>query len=256
MRKKIVAGNWKMNHDLSESELFCVDLKKQVFPEDVEIMIAPAFTNLHHMFKSLKDHPVEVIAQNMHQSEEGAYTGEISVKMLKSVAIKTVIIGHSERRTIFNETNEILKEKVATAIKNEMKVIFCVGESLQNRKEEKHFDLVKSQLEEGLFHVSEEDFESIIIAYEPVWAIGTGETASPEQAQEMHKFIRLKVSEKYSPSLAEKIRILYGGSVKPDNAHELFSQSDVDGGLVGGASLKAENFMKIADAASSTNLSE
>lgn len=256
MRKKIVAGNWKMNHDLSETEMFFVNLKNQVFPEDVSVMIAPAFTNLYHAFQSLKEHPVEIVAQNMHAKEEGAYTGEVSAKMLKSVGVKTVILGHSERREYNKESNQELAEKVNTAIENEMTVIFCIGESLEERKSNKHFDLVENQLSEGLFHLKENDWKNIVIAYEPVWAIGTGETASPEQAQEIHEFIRKTIASKYSQNTADGVQILYGGSVKPDNAKEIFSKPDVDGGLVGGASLDVENFMKIVNAASKTELSE
>ena len=247
MRKKIVAVNWKMNHDLAETEMFLVDLKKQVFPENVVIMIAPPFTSLNHAFNSMREHPVEIAAQNMHQSNDGAFTGEISAKMLKSVGAKTVILGHSERRAFFNEDSAILSEKVNTALENELTIIFCIGEELDDRKKENHFKLIKSQLSEGLFHVSNDSWENIIIAYEPVWAIGTGETASPAQAQEMHKFIRKTIAENYSEAIADEVSILYGGSVKPDNAAEIFGQADVDGGLVGGASLNVESFMKIAN---------
>src|SRR5690606_24073036 len=253
-RRNMFAGNWKMNHDLSETEMFLVDFKKQVFPEDVSVMIAPGFTNLHHCFKSLRDHPVEVIAQNMNAADEGAFTGEISAKMLKSVGITTVIIGHSERRELFKESDKDLAEKVSGALKNEMKVIFCVGEKLEERRADKHFDLVKSQITSGLFHLQQSDWDNIVLAYEPVWAIGTGETASPQQAQEMHKFIRETISDKYGSKVADNIRILYGGSVKPDNAQEIFSEKDVDGGLVGGASLKVADFMKIINAASAKDL--
>tara|TARA_R110002050_G_scaffold275208_1_gene419900 strand:- start:39 stop:794 length:756 start_codon:yes stop_codon:yes gene_type:complete len=248
MRKQIVAGNWKMNNDLAETEMFLVDLKKQVFPENVAVMIAPSFTNLNHTFNSLREHPVTVVAQNMHQSNDGAFTGEVSAKMLKSVGTNTVILGHSERRAIFNEDNAVLAEKVNSALENEMTIIFCIGEELEDRRNENHFNLVKTQLEEGLFHVADDSWVNIILAYEPVWAIGTGETASPEQAQEMHKFIRKTIAEKYSKAIADKVSILYGGSVKPDNAAEIFGQPDVDGGLIGGASLEVESFMKIVNA--------
>ena len=247
MRKKIVAGNWKMNNDLAETEMFLVELKKQAFPEDVVVMIAPPFTNLNHTFRSLREHPVVLVAQNMHQSNEGAFTGEISAKMLKSVGANTVILGHSERRAYFNEDSAILAEKVNTALKNEMTVIFCIGEELDDRKKGNHFELIKTQLFEGLFHISNGAWENIIIAYEPVWAIGTGETASPEQAQEMHNFIRKTIAENYSKAIADEVSILYGGSVKPDNASEIFGQNDVDGGLIGGASLKVDSFMKIVN---------
>jgi len=247
MRKQIVAGNWKMNNDLAETEVFLADLKKQVVPEQVEVMIAPSFTNLNHAFKSLREHPVEVIAQNMHHSQNGAFTGEVSAAMLKSVGVNTVILGHSERREYFYEDNSTLAEKVNTAHESEMRVIFCVGESLEDRKNGTYFDFVKKQLSEGLFHVSQESWKDIVIAYEPIWAIGTGETASPDQVQEMHQYIRTTIAENYSKDIADQVSILYGGSVKPDNAKEIFGQSDVDGGLIGGASLKVESFMEIVN---------
>lgn len=247
MRKKIVAGNWKMNNDLAETEMFLVDLKKQVFPENVVVMIAPSFTNLNQAFESLREQPVTVVAQNMNQNNEGAFTGEISAKMLKSIGVNTVILGHSERRAYFMEDSAILAEKVNTALENEMTAIFCIGEELEDRKKGNHFKLIKKQLFEGLFHLSNESWKNIIIAYEPVWAIGTGETASPEQAQEMHNFIRKTIAENYSKAIADEVSILYGGSVKPDNASEIFGQDDVDGGLIGGASLKVDSFMKIVN---------
>lgn len=247
MRKKIVAGNWKMNNDLSETETFLAELKEQVFPEDVELIVAPAFPNLYHSFQSVREHPVLIAAQNMHQAEKGAYTGEVSAQMLTSVGINTVILGHSERRAYFHETNELLAEKVNAARKNDMTVIFCVGEELADRKENTHFTLVENQLSESLFHLEAADWKNIVIAYEPVWAIGTGETATPEQAQEMHRFIREKIAARYSAELASGISVLYGGSVNPGNAKELFAKEDVDGGLVGGAALKVESFMAIAN---------
>ena len=247
MRKKIVAGNWKMNNDLAETEMFLVDLEKQVIPENVSVMIAPSYTNLHYSSKSLREHPVEVIAQNMHQSQNGAFTGEVSAKMLISVGVNTVILGHSERRAYFNEDNAILAEKVNTALENKMNIIFCIGEELEDRKNGTYFELVKKQISEGLFHIPKEAWQNVVVAYEPVWAIGTGETASPEQAQEMHEFIRNTIQENYSKEVAESVSILYGGSVKPDNAKEIFGQKDVDGGLIGGASLNADTFMNIVN---------
>jgi triosephosphate isomerase len=245
MRKKIVAGNWKMNNDLAETERFLVELKKQVFPENVTVLIAPSFTNLNHAFNSLREHPVAIAAQNMHQSEEGAFTGEISAKMLKSVGVETVILGHSERRAYFNEDSALLAEKVNTALGNEMTVIFCIGEELKDRNLGDHFEIIKKQLTEGLFHVSDDAWKNIIVAYEPVWAIGTGETATAAQAQEMHRFIRKTIADNYSGKIAQNVPVLYGGSVKPGNAPEIFSQEDVDGGLIGGAALKVESFMEI-----------
>ncbi len=245
MRRKIVAGNWKMNYDLAQTEMFLSELKKEMLPENVEIMIAPSFTNLNHAFKSLRDHPIKVVAQNMHQSDSGAFTGEVSAKMLLSVGVKTVILGHSERRENFKESNATLAEKVNTALENEMTVIFCFGEDLENRKNGTFFEYVDHQLSEGLFHLSDDAWKNIILAYEPIWAIGTGETASPEQVQEMHGLIRNTIAKNYSHEVANMVPILYGGSVKPDNAKDIFGQKDVDGGLIGGASLEVESFLKI-----------
>ena len=249
MRKKIVAGNWKMNNDLAETQDLLSHLKMQLVKEpEAEVMVAPAFTNLYSAFQGLKDTSIQVVAQNMHQAENGAYTGEVSAKMLKSIGVDTVILGHSERRAHFGETNDILAEKVNSALKSEMKIIFCFGEELADRKSDKHFDLVAKQLEESLYQISEADWKNVILAYEPVWAIGTGETASPEQAQEMHAFIRKNISEKFNDEIAQNVSILYGGSVKPANAKEIFAKEDVDGGLIGGASLKAVDFVEIINA--------
>jgi triosephosphate isomerase len=249
MRKKIVAGNWKMNNDLAETQELLSHLKMQLVKEpQAEVMVAPAFTNLYSAFQGLKDTPVQVVAQNMHQAENGAYTGEVSAKMLKSIGVDTVILGHSERRAHFGETNDILAEKVNSALKNEMRIIFCFGEELADRKSDKHFDLVAKQLQESLYQISDSDWKNVVLAYEPVWAIGTGETASPEQAQEMHAFIRKNISEKFNDEIAQNVSILYGGSVKPANAKEIFAKEDVDGGLIGGASLKAVDFVEIINA--------
>ncbi len=248
MRKQIVAGNWKMNNDLAQTETLISDLKKQKNKSRAEVMIAPTFTNLWAAFEALRQSDIEVIAQNMHFAESGAYTGEISACMLKSVGITTVILGHSERRAYFNETDELLAKKVNAALTNEMTVIFCFGEELADRKAGKHEAVVSSQLKNALFHLEASAFANIILAYEPVWAIGTGETATPDQAQDMHAFVRKTLADKYGSELANKVSILYGGSVKPDNAKDIFSKPDVDGGLIGGASLKAEDFFKIVNA--------
>ncbi|WP_224483642.1 triose-phosphate isomerase [Robertkochia aurantiaca] len=248
MRNKIVAGNWKMNKDLSATADLIADLKRAMPETEAEVMIAPPFTNLYNAFESLSQSPIEVVAQNMHQAESGAYTGEVSAPMLKSVGINTVILGHSERRAYFGEDDKLLSAKVDTALKNDMRVIFCFGEELEDRKKEKEFEVVAGQLKNALFHLKKEDWSSIVLAYEPVWAIGTGETASPEQAQEMHAFIRKTIADAYDQELADSISILYGGSVKPNNAAEIFSQPDVDGGLIGGASLNADDFMAIVKA--------
>lgn len=238
-----------MNNDLSQTEELLKGIKKQWEEKPgVRVIVAPAFTNLYHAFDSLREIPVEVAAQNMNEHDSGAYTGEISAAMLTSVGVKTVILGHSERRSIFKETDEVLAKKVDSALKNEMEVIFCCGEELEDRKGENHFVVVKEQLEKGLFHIAPDAWKNIVIAYEPVWAIGTGETASPEQAQEMHAFIRKTISQKFGEEISTEVSILYGGSVKPANAEEIFTKEDVDGGLIGGASLKAEDFLAIVRA--------
>ena len=249
MRQQIVAGNWKMNNDLAQTESLITELKKAKKTSNAEVMVAPTFTNLYKAFEAFRETDIEVIAQNMHFAENGAYTGEISASMLKSVGVNTVILGHSERRAYFNETDDMLAKKVDAALANSMRVIFCFGEELDQRKSGSHFEVVKTQLETALFDLSPEQWSKIILAYEPVWAIGTGETASPEQAQEMHAYIRSLIASKYDQTLADSISILYGGSVKPANASAIFSQSDVDGGLIGGAALKAEDFSAIIQSA-------
>ncbi len=249
MRKKIIAGNWKMNKNLIETGALLSDLKSKVGNvQAAEIIVAPTFTNLHKATEELKGADITVAAQNMHQAENGAYTGEISADMLKSIDINTVILGHSERRAYFGETDELLAQKVDTALKHNMTVIFCFGEELQDRKSNNHFSLVENQLKNGIFHVDPSAWKNIILAYEPVWAIGTGETASPEQAQEMHAFIRNAIGKAYNQEIADEVSILYGGSVKPNNAEEIFAKPDVDGGLIGGAALDAESFAAIANA--------
>lgn len=248
MRKHIVAGNWKMNNDLAATAGLITDLKRKVNNGDAEVIIAPTYINLHSAFERLSDSNITVAAQNMHQAKSGAYTGEISAAMLKSVGVNTVILGHSERRAYFNEGDELLTEKVNAALENEMRVIFCFGEELEDRKAGNQEKVVESQLKNALFHLDASAWSSIVLAYEPVWAIGTGETASPEQAQDMHAFIRKTVAETYNEEVAENVTILYGGSVKPGNAKEIFGKPDVDGGLIGGASLKADDFFEIVNA--------
>jgi triosephosphate isomerase len=246
MRKKIVAGNWKMNNDSEQTEALLAELLAKK-PENTiaKIVVAPTFVNLQAAVKQTAGTSIIVAAQNMHQAESGAYTGEISVNMLKSIKVNTVILGHSERRAYFGETNALLAQKVTTALKHNLTIIFCFGEELADRQSGTHFNVVESQLKEGLFHISEADWASVVLAYEPVWAIGTGETASPEQAQDMHAFIRNLISTNIGSTIAEETSILYGGSVKPDNAREIFSKPDVDGGLIGGAALKADDFLAI-----------
>ncbi|MEC7620010.1 MAG: triose-phosphate isomerase [Bacteroidota bacterium] len=245
MRKKIVAGNWKMNNNKSETADLIQALKSLSFSADVRVMVAPAFTHLAQAEELTQGGRIEVLAQNMNANDSGAFTGEISAKMLNSIGINKVILGHSERRAYYNETDAELKQKVKTALTHDMEVVFCFGEELDQRKAGSHFEVVQSQLETVLFDLNSTEWSKIILAYEPVWAIGTGETASPEQAQDTHAFIRGLIASKYDEDLAQDVSILYGGSIKPANASAIFSQPDVDGGLIGGASLNAEDFKAI-----------
>ncbi len=245
MRKKIVAGNWKMNNNKSETAELIQALKSLSFSTDVRVMIAPAFTHLAQAEELTQGGRIEVLAQNMNANDSGAFTGEISAKMLQSIGINKVVLGHSERRAYYNETDAGLKQKVQKALTYDMEVVFCFGEDLYERKAGSHFEVVKSQLETALFDLKSSEWSKIILAYEPVWAIGTGENASPEQAQDIHAFIRALIASKYNQDIAEDVSILYGGSVKPANASAIFSQPDVDGGLIGGASLNAEDFTAI-----------
>jgi triosephosphate isomerase len=240
-----------MNNGKGETKNLITELQeeiKELTLDNTRVIIAPSFINLESAVTQTEDTKIEVVAQNMHQAKNGAYTGEVSTDMLKSIGIKTVIIGHSERRAIFKESDEILAEKVNAALANGLEVIFCFGEKLEERKTDNHLLEVGSQLRNSILHIAAEDWSKVILAYEPVWAIGTGETASPEQAQEMHAFIRNVIAKKYTQEIADNLSILYGGSVKPANAKEIFSKPDVDGGLIGGASLKAEDFSSIIKA--------
>ncbi|WP_297793842.1 triose-phosphate isomerase [uncultured Eudoraea sp.] len=248
MRSKIVAGNWKMNKNLSETKALLEELSEKLPATEAEVIVAPTFVNLADSSRMLKSSKIKVAAQNMHFAENGAYTGEISADMLLNIDVDLVIIGHSERRAYFGETDELLSKKVKAALAKNMRVIFCFGEELEERKAGNHFSVVESQLKNGLFDLPAEAWQHIVLAYEPVWAIGTGETASPEQAQEMHAFIRKTITDAYNASIANEVSILYGGSVKPSNAREIFSKQDVDGGLIGGAALVADNFISIIQA--------
>lgn len=248
MRNKIVAGNWKMNKNLQETDELLVELAAKMPDTQAEVMVAPPFVNLSDAKKMLESSVIQVVAQNMNAAEKGAYTGEVSADMLLGIGIDTVIIGHSERRALFHENDEVLAEKVKAALNKQMRVIFCFGEELEDRKSGNHFEVVGEQLKNGLYQLDEGAWNQIVLAYEPVWAIGTGETASPEQAQEMHAYIRKSIAGRYNQELADKVSILYGGSVKPGNAKEIFSQPDVDGGLIGGASLVADDFVAIIKA--------
>jgi triosephosphate isomerase len=248
MRKQIVAGNWKMNNNTLETESLIKSLAQHEIPDDVQVMVAPAFTQLSQSVSLTEAHSITVAAQNMNAADSGAHTGEVSASMLKGVGVHTIILGHSERRSLYGETDSMLQLKVQKAIAEGFQIIFCFGEELEHRKENKHFTLVEDQLSSALFDLPKTAWSQIVLAYEPVWAIGTGETASPEQAQEMHAFIRQLIENKYDADLANQIAILYGGSVKPGNAKEIFSMQDVDGGLIGGASLNAEDFIAIVNA--------
>ena len=251
IRENIVAGNWKMNNNAGETKQLIDDLKSSLEGSELNtrVIIAPTFINLSAAVSETTGTAIEVAAQNMHQAEKGAYTGEISADMLGSVGIKTVILGHSERRTYFGEDDALLREKVTTALTKGLEVIFCFGELLEDRKSGNHFSVVESQLKNVLFDLSADQWKQIVLAYEPVWAIGTGETASPEQAQEMHAFIRGLVRDAFGGDVVGNgLTILYGGSVKSANAKEIFSKEDVDGGLIGGASLKAADFTAIIQA--------
>ncbi|MCP4438016.1 MAG: triose-phosphate isomerase [Aureispira sp.] len=254
-RRVIVAGNWKMNQDLMGAFRLASEVitDSSVLEGNISVVLAPPYLYLHAINGMRKDCPqCKIAAQNCHYADSGAYTGEISPKMLKDLGVDCVILGHSERRKYFGETHELLAKKVDAVLSHDMEVIFCCGEPLEVREAATHEQHVKEQLEQGLFHLSANQFKKVVVAYEPVWAIGTGKTASPEQAQSMHKFIRTLIEEKYSAEIAQECTILYGGSCKPSNAKELFSQPDVDGGLVGGAALKKEDFMNIVRAGLST----
>jgi triosephosphate isomerase len=248
MRSKIVAGNWKMNKNLSETKDLLSEILDKLPDTEAEVIVAPTFVNLSEAAHILQPSEIKVAAQNMHYAKNGAFTGEISADMLLNINVDTVIIGHSERRAYFGETDELLAKKVKAALENKMRIIFCFGEELEERKAGNHFNVVESQLKNGLFELPAEAWQNIVLAYEPVWAIGTGETASPEQAQEMHAFIRKTITEAYDASIANEVSILYGGSVKPSNAGEIFSKPDVDGGLIGGAALVADDFIAIVKA--------
>jgi triosephosphate isomerase len=252
MRKNIVAGNWKMNTDLAEGiELAkAIDMKvaKELKDAKTGVVIAAPYTHLHAIKQVINNEKICLAAQNCASEAKGAFTGEVSASMLKSVGVKAIIIGHSERRTYYSETSEILLKKLKNVLENGMKPIFCCGEVLKERESNIHFNVVKEQIENVIFTLSVEEFKNVIIAYEPVWAIGTGRTATAEQAQEMHAYIRSLVAEKFGSEIALDTSILYGGSCKASNAHELFSKPDVDGGLIGGASLQSDEFMGIVNA--------
>lgn len=250
-RKFLIAGNWKMNGGPFEAAELLEGLKKQKgsFSEDVDVLVCPPFVSLGMAVKYLHDTEIQVGAQNLHFEENGAFTGEISASMLTESGCNFVLIGHSERRQYFGETDATVNKKIHKALSAKIAPVVCVGESLDQRKKDIHFDLVSDQVKKAMEGISGTEALDIVIAYEPIWAIGTGETASPEQAQEMHSFIRAELTKLYDDETASAIRILYGGSMKPNNAEELLSQTDVDGGLIGGASLNADSFTEIINTA-------
>jgi triosephosphate isomerase len=249
MRNKIVAGNWKMNNTLEEGVTLTSEIVNMVADEltdDVKMILCTPAIHFSSVSKLIGDaEKVSLGAQNCNDNLKGAYTGEISVGMLNSVGVEYVILGHSERREYFSESNEFLASKVDTVLGADLTPIFCCGETLEIREKGEHFEFVTNQLTESLFHLSADEFKKLVIAYEPIWAIGTGVTASKEQAQEMHEKLRAHLASKYGTEVAESISILYGGSCNPKNANDLFAQKDIDGGLIGGASLKSRDFVDI-----------
>ena len=249
MRRNIVAGNWKSNELFSQADELINDIAeglREFDNTDVDVIFLPPFPYLELVGDASEDVEFFVGAQNVSKFDNGAFTGEVSAKMLQSMNIDYCIVGHSERRKYFNETNQDVAEKVNKLLEADINPIVCVGESLEQREAGTHFELIRSQVSEGLFHLDCEQIKRTVIAYEPVWAIGTGKTATKEQAQEVHAFIRAMLAEKYSDDVAQEVSILYGGSCNAKNARELFAQTDVDGGLIGGASLKAADFIEIA----------
>ncbi len=254
MKKPLIAGNWKMYMNCAEATQLVRTIKAGVYKfHDVITVVCPPFTALSTVADELKDSEIGLGAQNMHFETEGAYTGEISPPMLKEIGCRYVILGHSERRTYFKETDALVQKKLKTALKYSLLPIVCVGETLQERESGKHWEVVAKQMNDSLADISADEILKVVIAYEPVWAIGTGKTASPEQAEEMHAFIRGLLSEKFGEDVANKLYILYGGSVKPDNIESLIEKPNVDGALVGGASLKAESFSQLVAACAASS---
>jgi triosephosphate isomerase len=249
-RKKFIAGNWKMNKTSADGVALVHDIVLAVGKQsDVEVVVCPPFTAIESVAKAVESSEVKLGAQNMHFEASGAFTGEVSAPMLRALFVTHVILGHSERRTVFGETDELVNKKVLAALKNQLRPIFCVGETLAERESGATLKVVQTQVERGLAGVSKDQAAGLILAYEPVWAIGTGKVATTEQAQEVHAFIRGLLTNLFSDLVAQKVRILYGGSMKPANAPELLEQKDIDGGLIGGASLEARSFVELVNAA-------
>ena len=250
MRKKIVAGNWKMNKNLQEGIALATELNEALAADkpNCDVVICTPFIHLAKVSDIIDHNVIGLGAENCADKASGAYTGEVSAEMVKSTGAEYVILGHSERREYYNETPEILKEKVLLALANGLKVIFCIGETLEEREANKQKEVCKAELEGSVFNLSAEEFANVVIAYEPIWAIGTGKTATSDQAEEIHAYIRSVVAEKYGAEVADNTSILYGGSCKASNAPELFAKPDIDGGLIGGASLKVADFKGIIDA--------
>ncbi len=250
MRKIIVAGNWKMNKTRTETEKFFKELLPLVEGKNVEIVVATPFTSLETAVRETKNSNIKIAAQNMNPKDSGAYTGEISPLMLKDLGVEYVLVGHSERREYYKECNKFINEKVLAAIHNDLRPILCFGETLEQRESNITEKVVEEQLREGLKDVCEKGILKVVLAYEPVWAIGTGKTANAEQAQEVHAFIRNLLVDMYGSEIANEITVQYGGSMKPENALELMSQNDIDGGLIGGAALEPVSFAKLVEAGS------
>lgn len=252
MRKTIIAGNWKMNKTAEEAQGLVseiVNIHRDEINNGAEVVIIPPFVHLSGTYSLIKNSAVKLGGQNCSEHESGAYTGEISAGMLVSYNASYVIIGHSERRQYFGETNALLAKKVDIALKHNLTPIYCCGETIEQRNAGEHFNVNETQITEGLFHLNADEMKKVVIAYEPVWAIGTGVTASSAQAQEVHAFIRSIIAKKYGNEVAQSITIQYGGSMKPENAAELLAQPDIDGGLIGGAALKSRDFIEIIKAA-------
>lgn len=250
IRKKLIAGNWKMNKTSADAATLVQEIVAEAGKQtDVDVVVCPSFTCLESAGKALEGSSIKLGAQNLHPEKNGAFTGEVSAEMLRALFVNYVIVGHSERRTYFGDTDAFVNQKVLAALKNQLKPILCVGETLAERENGSTLKVVQTQIEAGLEGVSKELATSVVIAYEPVWAIGTGKVATTEQAQEVHAFIRTLLGKLFGDQIAQKVRILYGGSMKPANAPELLAQKDIDGGLIGGASLESRSFVELIKAA-------